>query len=322
MIWDYIIQFAINNPLLFLIIVIAASLAILLKAADFLVYGITRYAHKLGISDYLIGLLIVALGASLPELVSSIMGSIAGESGIIFGTILGSNIGGLTFVLGIIAIIGKKIKIKVKVLEKTKFVIFGLGILPFVLVFDGTLSRLDGLILIGAFIGYNLYLWKKEGELGTIKKDVKLERIWRDAIIAVIALLAIILAGRWLVFSSIRISEMFSISPYLLAVIVIGIGSQIPDLAVSIRAISKGHQDIAFADILGSMITKSLLFFGIFSLVNPLSIDPALLWSAMVFTALSLGLALFFTRKRQIIRKQGIILLICYAAFIISVLVF
>jgi cation:H+ antiporter len=304
--------------MIFLLLIIAGSLAIMLKAADFLVFGITRYAHKFGISDYLIGLIIIALGASLPELVSSIMGSLEGESGIVLGTIFGSNLGGLTLVLGIIAIIGKKVDIKVRILQKTGWLIFVLALLPFVLLIDGTLAKWEGATLVAVWFGYNLYLWKKEGKLGKIKKNVKLERIWRDAIIAVIALLAIILAGRWLVFSSIRISNMLDISPYIMALIIIGIGTQIPDLAVSMRAIASGHQDVAFADILGSLLTKGLLFLGVFPFIIPLTINPRLLWSAMIFTTISLMLALLFTRKKRIVRWQGYVMIMIYLAFLVQ----
>ena len=318
MVLEYITQFSLQHPMIFLLLIIAGSLAIMLKAADFLVFGITRYAHKFGISDYLIGLIIIALGASLPELVSSIMGSLEGESGIVLGTIFGSNLGGLTLVLGIIAIIGKKVDIKVRILQKTGWLIFVLALLPFVLLIDGTLAKWEGATLVAVWFGYNLYLWKKEGKLGKIKKNVKLERIWRDAIIAVIALLAIILAGRWLVFSSIRISNMLDISPYIMALIIIGIGTQIPDLAVSMRAIASGHQDVAFADILGSLLTKGLLFLGVFPFIIPLTINPRLLWSAMIFTTISLMLALLFTRKKRIVRWQGYVMIMIYLAFLVQ----
>lgn len=322
MAFEYITQFSVQHPLIFLLIIIAASLAIMFKAADFLVYGVTRYAHKLGFSDYLIGLIIIALGASLPELVSSVMGTVEGEGGIVLGTIIGSNLCGLTLILGTIAVIRKKIKIKVRVLQKTRLVIFILAMLPFALMIDGVLAGWEGAVLIAAWFGYNFYLWRKEGELGKIKKDVKLEKIWRDAIIAVVALLAIILAGRWLVFSSIRISHMINITPYTTALIVIGFGTQIPDLAVSIRAVLLGHQDVALADILGSLLAKALLFFGIFSFIIPLTIEPKLLWSAAAFTGISLGLALFFTRKRQLIRRHGFVLLAIYLAFLAQWFIF
>ena len=316
MVLEYITAFAANYPFWFHLILIAASLLIMLKAADLLVFGITDYARKLGFSDYLIGLIIVSFGASIPELVSSAMGIAAGESTIIFGTILGSNIGGLCLVLGLVTIIGKKLKTNKKVLEKTGLIMFGLALIPIIFMINGVLSRLEGIILIGAFIAYNYYIYKKEGEMGRIKKNVKIERIWRDMIIAIGTLLAIILAGRWLVFSSIEVSYMFGISPFILAITIIAVATQVPDLAISLRAVMKGHQDVAFADILGSTITKLLLFFGLFSIVTPLRMDPGVLIYAMIFMVASLGMALLFARKGEMTRKQGIVLLATFIAFI------
>ena len=125
-----LLSFALKYPVAFLLFIIGASFVILLKAADYLVSAVTNYAKKLGISDYLIGVIIIALGASLPELISSLMGVVANESGIIFGTIIGSNICGLTLVLGTLAMVGKKIPIKVRVLKKTGTIIFALSMLP------------------------------------------------------------------------------------------------------------------------------------------------------------------------------------------------
>ena len=312
-----IYAFAANHPLLFHLILIAASLGIMLKAADLLVFGITDYARKLGFSDYLIGLVIVSFGASIPELVSSIMGVAAGESTIIFGTILGSNIGGLCLVLGLVSIIGKKLKTNKKVLEKTGPIMFGLALIPIIFMINGVLSRIEGIILILVFVGYNYYVYKKEGEAGKVKKSVKIKRIYRDMFVAVGALLAIILAGRWLVFSSIEISNIFLISPFILAITIIAIATQIPDLAISIRAVLQGHQDVAFADILGSSLTKLLLFFGFFALITPLRMDPKLLMFAMIFMVAGLGAVLLFARRGYLNRKQGFVLLAMFIAFIL-----
>ena len=316
MVFEFIDMFAANYPFWFHLILIAASILVMLKAADLLVFGITDYARKLGFSDYLIGLIIVSFGASIPELVSSIMGIAAGESTIIFGTILGSNIAGLALVLGIISVLGKKLKTNKKVLEKTGPIIFVLSLIPIIFMINGIISRIEGIILIAVFIGYNYYIYKKEGEMGTIKKNVKLKRIYRDMFIAIGTLLAIILAGRWLVFSSIEVAGMFAISPFIIAVTIIAVATQIPDMAIGIRSVMRGHQDVAFADILGSTLTKLLLFFGLFSIVTPLRMNPVVLIPAMVFMVVSLGTVLLFARKGFMYRKQGIILLGIFAAFI------
>ena len=109
---------------------------------------------------------------------------------------------------------------------------------------------------------------------------------------------------------------MFGITPFLLSLIVIGIGAQVPDFAVSLRAVLQGHQDVAFADILGSLIVKSLLFFGVFALIKPLVVDPGLLIVSMIFSAMALALTLYFAKKEILTWKGGIVLIILYGTFI------
>jgi cation:H+ antiporter len=319
---EFVYNFAATYPFWFHIILIVASLALMSKAADLLVFGITDYAKKLGFSDYLIGLIIISIGASVPELVSSAMGMIAGEATIIFGTILGSCIGGLTIVLGILAIIGGKLKTNKKVLNKTGPIIFGLSMIPIIMMINGVLSRAEGIILICIYLGYNYYIYKKEGEMGKFKKSVRMKILYRDMFIAIGALVAIILSGRYLVFSSIEVARMFAMSPYIIAITIISVATQVPDLAVSLRAVRRGHQDIALADVLGSTVTKLLLFFGIFAIITPLQMNPKTLIFAMIFMALSLGGALLFARKGYLDRKHGIILLSMFVVFIALQLLF
>ena len=307
-----------NNPLIFHIAVIIASLIILVKAADLAVYGITRYARKLGLSDYLIGLIVVSLAASLPELVSALNGELMGDSGIVFGTILGSNIAGLSLVIGLLALVGKKVKVGCGILKKTKTDIFLLTILPFVLLIDSKLSRFDGALLITAYFIWLALLWKREGEFGKIKKDVKFKHLFRDGLIFVGCLIAILLLARWLVFSLINVASLLNISSYLIALVVIGIGSSIPDLTVGIRSVLRHHQDVGVGDVLGSLIMKSCLFLGIFALINPLVISWSLILVSFIFTILSVSLVLKFTCQETIDRKQGLILILLYVVFIIA----
>jgi len=103
---EVIQQWTMSNPVGFHIIIVILSFAILVKAADMLVFGIDGYAKRLGMSDFLVGLLIVSVTASVPEFVSSLMGMFAGDQAIIFGTILGSNIAGITLGLGVLALVG------------------------------------------------------------------------------------------------------------------------------------------------------------------------------------------------------------------------
>jgi cation:H+ antiporter len=312
-----IIAYLAANPLVFHGLIMLASFLILIKSADMLVFGIDSYAKRLGLSDYLIGLLVVSLTASTPEFVSAITGLFAGDEGIVFGTILGSNITGITLVLGIFALIGRKIKLVNKVLTRMEVLLFFLIMLPFFLGADGQLSRIDGIALILAYLGYVTMLWVKESKSGKVKKDVKVKFIWKSALTFLLALVALFLSSRWLVFSSIAASKILHIPSYLMAIVVLGIASSLPDLFVGIRALLKGEVGVGIGNSLGSMVVKALLFFGLFALITPLKVDFGLLAVSIAFTILSLGIVMYLSEKKEMDWRHGLLLLMIYFVYII-----
>lgn len=304
------------HPLLFHSLIAAFSMVIIIKAADIAVFGISDYAKRLGLSDYIIGILVVSLASSVPELISSINGSLIGEGGIIFGTILGSNIIELTLVLGSTALIGRKLILESSVLEKTASDIFILVMLPFILMVDGKLSRVDGFVLVFAFIFYVLILWHKEGELGRIKESVPLKSIWRDLFMFIGCLVAMMLGSRWLVHSSVSIANDLGITPFIVALIVIGICSSVSDASIGIRAVLQGHNEVGLGNLLGSNVAKSTLFFGVLALVSPIVFPFSNLWIVMIFTFIVTGLVLHFMRRKYMLRKHGILVLALYFIFL------
>lgn len=304
------------HPLLFHSIIIAISFAVMVKSADMLVFGISGYSKRLGLSDYLVGLLIVSLTASVPEFVSSVSGIIEGDYGIVFGTILGSNITGITLALGILALVGRKLHLMNKLMKKMEVMIFFMLMLPFFLGIDGTLSRIDGFALVLAYLGYATMLWRKEIKSGKVRKSVKLKMLWKDALIFLLALAALFLSSRWIVFSSIQASKILEINTFVMAVLVIGIASSAPDLFVGIRAVLSGEVGVGVGNSLGSMIVKVLLFLGIFALITPITVDLNLLKISIGATILSLAFVMYLTEKKEMDWRHGIILLLFYLVYI------
>ncbi|MDO8661372.1 MAG: hypothetical protein Q7K43_05775, partial [Candidatus Woesearchaeota archaeon] len=196
------------DPILFSIAIVLFSLIIIVYAADLLVLGITRYSRKLRISDYISGLVIVAVAASMPEMITSIIGLSMKNNDILFGTILGSNMVHMALLTGIFIIAGKKINMNNPLLKKTTLFMWVLLLLPLLLALDGVLSRIDGTILILAFLGYLFAIWKKEQAQGKLKQKIKIQQIWKDGAIFLGSLVALLLAGRWLVFSSVQLAEL------------------------------------------------------------------------------------------------------------------
>jgi cation:H+ antiporter len=290
---------------------------ILFKSADLLVEGISRYARKLGLSDALIGLVVIAMAASAPEIISALMGFFSGDESIGFGAVLGNNMVHAALGIGIVAVLGRKIVLEPTIFTKQKLIMWAALMLPFLLALDGKLSRVDGIVLIAAFCIYIARLWKMEGKLGKLKKRVQVKHIWRDAFIFLGCLAALLLAGRWLVHSSILLSNAVGIPAYFIGLTVIGIGTTLPDLAVELKSVFKKHPSIGLGDLLGSFTIELLLFLGILSLVKPLTINPALVWNAALFLVLSISFVMYLMRGKAITWKHGLVLLGLFFLFLV-----
>ena len=304
------------HPLVFYSLISIASLIIVAKSSDLLVYGISNYAKKLGMSDYLIGFLIVSIGTALPELVASINAALLQQGEIVFGTILGSNMFKIPL-LGLVVLIGRKIIINKAAIGAVPITTFFLAILPVILVIDGNLSRIDGGILLAAFFIYVAKLWHSEGKLGKMKKNVELKNIYKDSIVFIGALMALLLSARWLVHSSIEISKILHISPYIIGLIVIGVGASTPELMVQIRSILRRHSDMALGNVLGSVVANSSFVLGLTALINPFFINIKVLLITFVFLAVGILYILIITGKEEINRKHGLILIAIYIAFLL-----
>jgi cation:H+ antiporter len=305
-----------QNPLMFHVLVGIASFLIMVKSADMIVFGIDKYAKKTGLSDFVIGLLIISITASVPEFVSAITGLFAGDEGIVFGTILGSNLTGITLVSGVLALVGRKLKIVNKILAKREVPLFFMIMLPFVLGADGSLSRFDGAILVLFYIIYAVKIWKRERETGHVRKSVQFKFLWKNMLIFLLALAALFLSPRWLVFSSITISEMLNIPTYIMAILVLGIASSLPDMLVGIRSLLEGEVGFGLGNTLGSLVVKSLLFLGIFALIRPLPVDFNVIGFAIFTTIFCLGIIMYISEKKEMNWRHGLLLLLIYITYI------
>lgn len=310
-----------SQPLIFHSAIVLASLIIVAKSSDMVVYGISSYAKKLGVSDYLIGFLVVSIGTAIPELIASVTGALVGQGAIVFGTVFGSNLFKIPL-LGLVLLISKNIKIKQNIGMNAPIVTLFVTTLPILLVIDGVLSRLDGALLLIAFLVYIARLWHGEGKLGKMKKSIEIRKIWKDALIFCLALAALLLSARFLVFSSISISEILNISPYIVGLVIIGIGASTPELTVQIRAILKHHQNIAFGNVLGSLVANSAFVLGMASLIKPVYISSSTIFITSVFMVIGILYTLKMMGKEKVNWKHGLILILFYIVFLLSELIF
>lgn len=302
------------------LIILIASIIVLVKSADYIVRGIYNISKEFGISEYLLGFGIVALGTSLPELLTAVFGSLKRQSQLVLGNLIGANLIDVTLVLGIMAIIGKKIKIKAqmfKTFDQTLFMTLGMLALPFVLGFNGIISRIEGLILILAFGFYMFFLIKREERFIHRKYVVKSE-IYKDIILLIIGIPLLLISADYLVDSAVSFADTFNISPYIIGLAVVAIGTTIPELTVEIRSVLKKRGEIGFGDIIGSIITNISLILGIAAIINPIFITRSIFISTWLFMVLAAFVALLFLQKKYVTWKEGVALCFIYATFLIS----
>ncbi|MBI4149986.1 sodium:calcium antiporter [Candidatus Woesearchaeota archaeon] len=307
-----------RKALLRALLILGLSIFVMMRAASYAIEAIGHYAREAGISDYIIGFLVVSMGTSLPDLSTAFIASMAKQGQLVLGDLIGSSIMDVTVILGLTALIGRKIAVQGAVLRKTVLLVLGMVLLPLLLALNGTLSRLDGAIMIGAFILYVIILIRKEGELGTIKKQIAFKDVWQDMVVFLGCLAALLLSARWLVVSSLQIAHEFQIPTFVVGLLVIAFGTAIPELAVELKSIRTKKSGIAFGDILGSVVMNVTLILGFATMINPITFSVSKFFVPAMFLLTAVFFGTLFIMKREITWDEGIGLLLVYATFVIT----
>jgi cation:H+ antiporter len=304
----------------FLMLLLASAL--LYFGADGLVGGSARIAFKMGIKPLIVGLTIVAFGTSSPELVVSVNANLAGSGDITLGNVIGSNICNIGLIVGITALI-KPINVSLQIVRKDIIIMCGVTILPILMLIDGQIGRVEGVILIlllFVYLWYNIFIVSKQGnteadtEIDSIVKKSK--PMWMNIAFIVGGLALLIVGANLFVEHAVEIARFFSVSESVIGLTIVAIGTSLPELATSVVASIKGESDISLGNIVGSNIFNILAILGIASVINPINfgnityIDLSIM---LMFAVILLPLA----RTGFIIdRKEGLILLLLYVGYI------
>ena len=304
------------------IIILLVGLALILFGANFLVDGSSNIARKFGISEFIIGLTIVGIGTSTPEMVVSFISSFQGKADMAIGNVVGSNIFNTLLILGTTALISPlaitKSNIKrdipmniavcvILILLGLKKTIFNIG--------SDSIGRIDGLFLLLLFAWY-LYKTFKANE-PVEEDDSPMRPMWLATLMIVGGLLGLVAGGRLFVSSASAIASMCGVSDKFIAITVMAGGTSMPELATCIVAAFKGKGQLALGNILGSNISNIMLILGGASLIRPLSFSgmtPVDL-GVLVISALFLVLSYVMFIKKSLDRSEGAILLLIEAGY-------
>lgn len=307
------------------IFILLAGLSLILFGANWLVDGSSSIAKRFGISEFVIGLTIVGIGTSTPEMVVSFLSSFQGKADMAIGNIVGSNIFNTMMILGVTALIAPltitksnlKKDIPLNIIVTVLLIILGMN---FTLFGKGEdqLSRLDGVILLGVFVWY---IWSSfRSDNADPEEDgegIKEYKTGISVLLIVAGLAGLIIGGRLFVNSATELAKMFGVSDKFIAITVMAAGTSMPELATCVVAALKGRGQLALGNVLGSNISNILLILGGAALINPLSFSGMTyvdLGAVLLSAIFILGSAYLF-RKKQLDRFEGIILLLMEAGY-------
>jgi len=301
---------------------------LLIKGADILVDGASSLAKRLKVSDLVIGLTIVALGTSAPELAVNISASYKGQTGIAISNVLGSNIANILLILGVSSIIRN-----VTVKENTVWKEIPFSLLAAIIVFlqandvffgAGTknqISRNDGLEMLAFFIIFLYYIFSIAKEENIFEDEIpKLQlSLGKSIIYIIIGLILLPLGSDWVVNGAVRVAKFFGISEAYIGLTIVAIGTSLPEMATSIVALYKKNSDISIGNVVGSNIFNVFLILGTSSVIRPLefstknNVDVVM----TVLASLILFFSLFVGKKHEVERSQGILFLLIYIIYLI-----
>lgn len=293
-------------------------LIVLVKFAGYAIRYSSKIAKALHLQEFIVSFFIIAIVSVLPEATISIMSAIKGDSQLGLGTLIGSNVADLTFVFGIVALVSSGgIKVQSKILRNNVFYLV-LLLFPLLLGIDGELSRMDGaiLVMVGGLFFYRIYTESKRFSKKFI--EAKREPFAKSLTLLIICLLVILASAFFTVNYAQKLAHEIKIPAMLIGITVLAIGTCLPELAFSLKAVRKNHDDLALGDILGTVITDGTILLGIVALIKPIVYNPPSMY--LLGGAMFLGgiFTIFFMKSDKTIdKKEGLILIFFYIIFLI-----
>lgn len=301
------------------IFLLMLGFAMLVKGADWFVDGTSGIARKLGIPQLVVGLTIVAMGTSAPEAAVSTTAALKNNAGIAIGNVVGSNILNILIILGITAVL-----IPVAIQKSTLWIeipyMLAVTIVLILMGLDGRVSRMEGVLLWGMFLIYLAYLFYL-AKRGTDAKEEVEESAWKLVICAVAGGVVVVWGSDITVDAATALAQLIGMSERLIGLTIVALGTSLPELVTSVTAARKGNADIAIGNIVGSNIFNILFVIGTAALIIPVPFADNFLVDGIVAVAAGVLLWIAAFRKLELRRPWGIVMLLGYGAYAISLLV-
>lgn len=296
---------------------------VLMIGAESLVRGASRLARSLGISPLVIGLTVIAIGTSSPEIAITLRAAAAGETDVALGNVVGSNIFNVLVVLGLAAVV-RPIPSSRRIVRVDVPLVIGSSLLVAILSLDGTIGRVDGLILFSCIVLYTAFLIVKSRTGGDPAKPAGEPagsvRTWILGAVLILVGLALLVTGAgWMVDAAVTVAESLGVSELIIGLTIVAAGTSLPEVAASVLASWRGETDMAIGNVVGSNLYNLLAVLGLGGLLAPhgLPVAPgALTFDIPVMVATAVALLPVFVRDSRIARWEGLLFLAYYGIYV------
>ncbi|MCB0639185.1 MAG: calcium/sodium antiporter [Lewinella sp.] len=293
------------------------SLGALLKASDWFVDSAEAIGLSLGVSPFIIGVTIVAFGTSLPELATSIASVYNGESEIVVGNVIGSNITNIALVLGLTAVVVREIDLEYNIWHIDMPFLWGSAFMLWFILSDFEITIVESLIFLAGIAVFLTYSFK--GNTPDESGEERPVATVRHYVLLVLGGVLVYLGADYTIYAITEISSQLGIAPKLIALSAVAIGTSLPEVIVSLSAARRGKASIAIGNVLGSNIFNTYVVMGVPSLLGPLEIPEDI---KTFYLPLMIAMTILFgimSNNRRISRWEGVILLLFYVLFLAEI---
>lgn len=305
------------NPGSFLYLII--GFVALVLGADLAVRAAVAAARRLGVSTLVIGLTLVALGTSAPELVVAIVAVMHGSSDIVMGNVIGSNIANIGLILGVAGLLAPIVVVSTILRREGPFLI-GITVLWFLLTLDLVFGRADALVYLGVLIvGGVLYVRTARAQLEASSASDE-DKPWsypKISVVLVVGLAILVGGGELLVGAAIDIARDLGVSERVIGLTIVALGTSLPELATSVIAALRGHADLSIGNVIGSNIMNLLIILGIAGLIQPLAVAESFQRVDVPLSLFLTVLVLFLARRGRLGRLSGATFLCVYLGYMV-----
>lgn len=303
-------------------VILALSLTFIIVGAMLLTDGSVAVARRLRVPEFVVGLTIVAVGTSMPELTVSLLSAIEGHGDMAIGNVVGSNIFNVFMVLGVCALFSPIIFTRTNVRRDIPMCIIASLMLTVMTLLDGDITRMEGIILFVSYVAMIWFTIHAEKKNATKDDNTPMMPAWRIPVWILLGLAGLIFGGDMFVESASNIARQWGVSEATIAITLVAGGTSMPELASSLVSIFKGSPSLALGNVLGSNIANILLILGVCSTATPLTMGGVAMSDVYValVAALFIMLSALVIGRDKLTRFEGIIFIACYVGYVYTLL--